>query len=105
MPRDFGYDYGKVSTPEANVKLLYMYFQGNAIRVPSTLFSRYNPIELTFSAIKAKIRHEGKKFQVAMTDDDNLDVYLLLNEAIWSVTAENARGWFGHCGYSINDTE
>ena len=65
----------------------------------------YNPIELTFSAIKAKIRHDGKLFHIAMTDDDDLNVYLLLNEAIWSVTAENAQGWFEHCGYSISDSE
>ena len=62
----------------------------------------YNPIELTFSAIKANIRRDGKLFRVAMSDDDDLNVYLLLNEAIWSVTAEDAQEWFRHCGYSIN---
>lgn len=65
----------------------------------------FNPIELTFSAIKSKIRREGDIFRMAMDDDDDLDVYLRLNEAVWNVTAEDAKGWFAHCGYSIMDLE
>ena len=59
----------------------------------------YNPIELTFSAIKAYVRRHGGIIRAAMLEEDDLDVYVLLNEAVWSVTAEDAKGWFSHCGY------
>ncbi|KAE9383867.1 hypothetical protein BT96DRAFT_743131, partial [Gymnopus androsaceus JB14] len=59
----------------------------------------YNPIELTFSAIKAYVRHHGGIIRAAMSEKDDLDVYLLLNEAVWSVSADDAKGWFSHCGY------
>ncbi|KAE9402784.1 hypothetical protein BT96DRAFT_815968 [Gymnopus androsaceus JB14] len=59
----------------------------------------YNPIELMFSAIKAYVRRHGGIIHAAMLKEDDLDVYVLLNEAVWSVTAEDAKGWFSHCGY------
>jgi hypothetical protein len=61
----------------------------------------YNPIELAFSAIKAYIRRHGGIAQEVMTDDDDLDVYAFLSEAVWSVTPDNAEGWFQHSGYSV----
>ena len=65
----------------------------------------FNPIELTFSAIKSRIRREGNIFRAAMGDDDDLDVYLQLNAAVWSVTANDAKGWFAHCGYNIINSD
>ena len=59
----------------------------------------YNPIELTFSAIKAYIRRNGHAIRAVMNEKDNTDVYVLLHEAVWMITAENAEGWFHHCGY------
>jgi DDE superfamily endonuclease len=59
----------------------------------------YNPIELAFSAIKAHIRRNGGLMRLAMQDDDDTDVYVKLNEAVWSVTSEDAYGWFHHCEY------
>lgn len=59
----------------------------------------YNPIELAFSAIKAYIRRHGGIVRAAMSEKDDADVYILLSNAVWSVTAENAMGWFHHCGY------
>lgn len=59
----------------------------------------YNPIELAFSAIKAHIRRQGGLIRLAMDDDDDTDVYVKLNEAVWSVTVEDAVGWFHHCQY------
>ena len=60
----------------------------------------FNPIELAFSAIKANIRRHGNVARHAMEADDDLDVYLQLNKAVWTEgTAENAHGWFKHCGY------
>lgn len=43
----------------------------------------YNPIELAFSAIKAYIRRHGGLACAAMSQKDDLDVYLLLNEAVF----------------------
>jgi transposase len=58
-----------------------------------------NPIELAFSAIKAFIRRNGEDFRSAMTDKDDVEVYVLLNKAVWSVTTEDALAWFHHSGY------
>ncbi|KAH7918016.1 hypothetical protein BV22DRAFT_990349, partial [Leucogyrophana mollusca] len=46
----------------------------------------YNPIELAFSAIKA--------FNI-----DNTYVYLHLYDATFSITPEDALGFYHHCGY------
>jgi hypothetical protein len=59
----------------------------------------YNPIELAFSAIKAYIRRNGGILRASMAEKDDMDVYLQLVEAVHSVTAENAAGWFRHAGY------
>jgi hypothetical protein len=58
-----------------------------------------NPIELAFSAIKACIRWNGEEFRSAMADTNDVEVYVLLNKAVWSVTPEDAFGWFHHSGY------
>jgi len=61
----------------------------------------YNPIELAFSSIKAYIRHQGDIARTVMLDDDDTDVVLFLNKAVFSVTEEDAKGWFRHSGYKI----
>jgi len=35
-----------------------------------------------------------------MTGEDDVDVYILLCEAVHLVTSGNAKGWFEHSGYS-----
>lgn len=59
----------------------------------------YNPIELAFSSIKSFIRRNGELIRTATENVDDLDVYIRLHEAVWSVTASSARNWFYHCGY------
>lgn len=60
----------------------------------------FNPIEPAFSAIKAHIRRNGGLFRAATeSQDDNAAVLAQLHEAVWSVTVDDARGWFHHCGY------
>jgi len=61
----------------------------------------YNPIELAFSAIKAHVRRNGGILRSAMTEEDDMNVYLLLNEAVWTVTSSDAAGWYEHSGYSV----
>ena len=58
-----------------------------------------NPIELAFSAIKAFIRRNREEFRSAMSDKDDIEVYVLLNKAVWSITNEDVLGWFHHSGY------
>ena len=63
----------------------------------------FNPIEEAFSAIKAHIRRHGNIAPIAMTTAkegrNDIDVYIQLAEAVWSVTENDAEGWFQDCGY------
>ena len=59
----------------------------------------FNPIELGFSAIKAHICRNGHAIRAAMGQKDDPDVYVMLHEAVYSITADNAKAWFHHCGY------
>ncbi|KAK0493155.1 hypothetical protein EDD18DRAFT_1407493 [Armillaria luteobubalina] len=62
----------------------------------------YNLIELGFSAIKAHVRCHGNIVRAAMSEDDDTDVYILLNEAVWSIDVDDAQGWYSQCSYSVN---
>ena len=56
-----------------------------------------NPIELAFSSIKARLRANRDQM-----DDDLAGagaMYNILWQAIYSVSAESAKGWYKHCGY------
>jgi len=60
----------------------------------------FNPIEPGFSAIKAHIRRHGGLYRAAtQSRDAKADVLGLLHDAVWSVTADDAAGWFRHCRY------
>jgi len=63
----------------------------------------FNPIELAFSAIKARIKRDNHPILDSMRDnpDDEADVYAYLSGAVWSVTDMDAEGWFRHCNYII----
>ena len=58
----------------------------------------YNPIEAAFSKFKACIKGKAAEF-LALDQDEELDVHLFLIRAIFSVTAEDAHGYFRLCGY------
>jgi transposase len=57
-----------------------------------------NPIELTFSSIKAWLRANRERVNQEM-EAENGTVYNALWQAVHSVTPEKARGWYKHCGY------
>jgi transposase len=59
----------------------------------------YNPIELTFSAMKYHIRRKGDYVRLAMTDMSDNDIHFTLLEALYQVTPADTFGWFRHCGY------
>lgn len=56
----------------------------------------FNPIEETFSSIKAWLRRHEQYY----TDDDQLP--WLIHEAARSISEEDALGWFDDCGYLDN---
>lgn len=58
----------------------------------------YNPIELAFSKFKMYIKRKEAEF-LAIDQDEELEVHLFLINAIYSVTADDAHGYFRHCGY------
>jgi hypothetical protein len=59
----------------------------------------FNPIELTFSAVKARLRWNRTQLLAAMGAEDDLDVYIALHEAVYSISRNDAEGWFHHCNY------
>lgn len=51
----------------------------------------FSPIEETFSKLKTFLRRAGARTREALQD--------ALCQALLTVTAQDAHGWFGHCGY------
>lgn len=59
----------------------------------------YNPIELAFSKFKARIRSQEAEFRALDQDEEEMEIRLFLTDAIFSISAEDARGYFRHCEY------
>jgi transposase len=51
------------------------------------------PIEGAYSKVKARLRRAGKRTQHELEG--------AIGEAVEAVTADDARGWFAHCGYHL----
>ena len=51
----------------------------------------YSPIEETFSKLKAFLRRVGARTHEALQE--------AISQALETVTAQDAHGWFTHCGY------
>jgi len=54
----------------------------------------FSPIEEAFSKIKALLRKAKARRQAALLE--------AIGRALEAVSAKDARGWFGHCGYLLN---
>jgi hypothetical protein len=61
-----------------------------------------NPIELAFSTIKTWLRVNRDRMNQAVDSNDGT-VYDMFWEAVYSVTAEHAKGWYKHCGYTLHE--
>lgn len=59
----------------------------------------YNPIELAFSKFKAHIRSRETKFRIMDQTEEEMEIHLFLLDAIFSVSVEDAQGYFRHCEY------
>ena len=55
----------------------------------------FSPIEETFSKIKAFLRRVGARTREALEE--------AIAQALETVTSQDARGWFGHCGYLLSN--
>jgi 8-oxo-dGTP pyrophosphatase MutT (NUDIX family) len=62
----------------------------------------FNPIELAFSSIKAWLRSNRDRVNQEYEAEDGV-VYDILWEAVHTVTAEHARGWYKHSGYIVDE--
>ena len=60
----------------------------------------FNPIELAFSTIKTWLRTNRDRVNQELEAGDGT-VYNVFWEAVYSVTAEHAKGWYSHCGYNV----
>ena len=62
----------------------------------------FNPIEHSFSSIKTWL-HENRDRMDQERDEEaeHGTAYSVLSQAVHSVTAEQARGWFKQCGYIL----
>jgi hypothetical protein len=57
-------------------------------------------MEPGFSMMKATIRREGQQFRAATeSEDDKIATLTQLHNAVYSITPEDAQGWFRHSGY------
>jgi transposase len=55
----------------------------------------YNPIEESFSKIKAHLKKVAARTREALLE--------AMGEALSAVTVQDARSWFTHCGYEAED--
>ena len=62
----------------------------------------FNPIELAFSTIKQWLRSNCDRVNREV-ESDNGAIYNVFWEAVHSVTAEQAQGWYKHCGYTVDE--
>ena len=62
----------------------------------------FNPIELAFSTIKQWLRSNRDRVNQELNSGEG-GVYNVFWEAVHSVTADQARGWYKHCGYIVDE--
>lgn len=60
----------------------------------------FNPIELAFSTIKQWLRTNRDHINQEIETEEG-SIYNAFWEGVHSVTVENAKGWYKHCGYNI----
>lgn len=54
----------------------------------------FNPIELAFAKLKAALRRAGQRTVEGL--------WTAIGAGLDTITAQDARGWFQHCGYQLN---
>lgn len=59
----------------------------------------YNPIELTFSAMKYHLRRNGEYARLALTEQSDEEIFFVLSTALYEISAAGVFGWYRHCEY------
>jgi len=59
----------------------------------------FNPIELAFSAMKYHLRRHGDYTWMVMTQMADEQIYVALLRALYTITMQDAFGWYSRCGY------
>jgi transposase len=59
----------------------------------------YNPIELTFSAMKYHLHRNGEYTHLAMTELGNEEIFFTLSMALYEISVAGVFGWYRQCGY------
>jgi len=72
---------------------------GVALRYLPAYSPDMNPIEESFSFVKAWIRRNGDQFREAFESGETALLYIILYEALDRVTANDSHKWFEHSGY------
>jgi transposase len=55
----------------------------------------FSPIEHAFSKLKTALRQAGARERAGLED--------AIAAGLATITAEDAAGWFGHCGYAASE--
>jgi len=59
----------------------------------------FNPIELVFSAMQYHLRRNGDYMRMVMTQMADEQIYVALLRALYTITTQDAFGWYLRCGY------
>jgi len=59
----------------------------------------FNPIELSFSAMKYHLRRDGDYARLAMNNLSEREITTTLMRALYTITPKDCEGWYRHCGY------
>ena len=62
----------------------------------------FNPIELTFSTIKGWLCTNWDHVNWEIDAEDGM-VYNIFWEAVHAIMADQAKGWFKHCRYTVDE--
>ncbi|KAF8835126.1 hypothetical protein BDN67DRAFT_913579, partial [Paxillus ammoniavirescens] len=60
----------------------------------------FNPIKLTFLAMKYHLCQNGNYMRLVMTLLSDQAIYVTLLKALYCITPEDSFGWYLHCGYT-----
>lgn len=67
----------------------------------------FNPIEQAFSSIKSYMRRHfnylSRSSSTGTYSTDEAIVYILLHEAVFSITSDDAKNFYYHSGYVAKD--
>ena len=77
----------------------WVYYRGMHCEFLPPYSPDLNPIELAFSAMKYHLRRNGAYTRMAMTELADEEIYITLLRALYTITPQDAFGWYGHCGY------